>query len=267
LVISTNGILDQFPFGALIVQGADSDRINYKKLKYLGLLNPIKRTHTAKMYLNNNRPFKEDDFSVLSYAFSSDETLKNNMIQGFKELPGSLSELLQLQKMFGLQNVTSRAGIEAKKDQFLSDLDNKFDIIHLALHATSSTQDKLENKIFFRTSTGSYDSLYGYELLSHQVLAKLVVLSACESALGKDVVGEGTYSLSRAFMQAGTEHVVASLWEQVDFSSRLINRSFYLNLKEGSNLDQSLLKAKRDYVAQANKYNSHPAYWAGIVVF
>lgn len=266
LVISTNGFLDQLPFDALITTNkVDSIEVNYSRLAYLGLSGTVMRTHKLAAFIENNKVFKRSETKLVGYGFSNENTLQSKTFKGLKELPGSWHELQQIIAIYGVSNVLLRTGFQATTAQFREDFNRDVDIMHLALHARSSTENKLDNKIYFRSASRAYDSLYGYELLAYQIPARLVVLSACESAKGKDVVGEGTYSLSRAFIQAGASNVVASLWEQVDFSSRIIYKNFYEGLYAEKSIGKALFLAKRDYLAQSNNYNSHPAYWAGVV--
>src|SRR4030095_5542971 len=62
---------------------------------------------------------------------------------------------------------------------------------------------------------------------------KLVVLSACDTGMGVVRNGEGVYGLRRAFVLAGAESLVMSLWSVSDRSARDVMRNYYINLKKG----------------------------------
>ena len=93
--------------------------------------------------------------------------------------------------------------------------------------------------------------------------ADLVVLSACQTALGK-VTSEGVYGLQRAFKLAGVNSIVMSLWKVDDDATRLFMKYFYQNLLNGKSKRESLLaaqKAVRDTPGYADPY-----YWAAFVL-
>jgi CHAT domain-containing protein len=71
-----------------------------------------------------------------------------------------------------------------------------------------------------------------------------VVLSACQTGLGKELRGEGVVGLSTAFFFAGTPSLVMSLWNVSDVSTALLMRRFYGNLKAGQTKAAALREAK-----------------------
>jgi CHAT domain-containing protein len=73
-----------------------------------------------------------------------------------------------------------------------------------------------------------------HDIYNLQLRADLVVLSACETALGKEIRGEGLIGLTRGFMYAGAPRVVASLWKVEDKATAELMKRFYKGmLKEG----------------------------------
>jgi CHAT domain-containing protein len=76
--------------------------------------------------------------------------------------------------------------------------------------------EKDDVKLFFRSSEGGLDSLYGYELLRYKSSCKKIVLSACESGLGTYEKGEGLFSLPRYFMLNGATDVKFHYWDVED---------------------------------------------------
>ena len=94
--------------------------------------------------------------------------------------------------------------------------------------------------------------------------ADLVVLSVCESAVGKSVGAEGAANLARAFFYAGARRVVASLWPVDDRASVAFMRAFYAALLErGLRPQEALGAAQREM--QANPRWKAPYYWSGYV--
>jgi CHAT domain-containing protein len=108
--------------------------------------------------------------------------------------------------------------------------------------------------------------LYGYEILAQSFPADLVVLSACETGLGKVVRGEGLMSLARAFSYAGARSLVTSLWNINDQSGQQLMAEFYKHLNEGLPKDEALRQAKLSYLANApDNARAHPRYWAAFI--
>ncbi len=92
---------------------------------------------------------------------------------------------------------------------------------------------------------------------------KLVVLSACDTGVGEVKNGEGVYGLRRAFVLAGAESLVMSLWPISDYSTRGLMTSYYKNLKLGLGRGQALRQLQLDMLKK-NK-NLHPFYWANFI--
>jgi CHAT domain-containing protein/Flp pilus assembly protein TadD len=90
--------------------------------------------------------------------------------------------------------------------------------------------------------------------------ADLVTLSACDSALGQEMGGEGLLGLTRAFQYAGARSVLASLWSVSDASTAELMKSFYGYLQKGRSKDEALRAAQADLIQ--GKSFSHPYYWA-----
>ncbi|HEX4914462.1 MAG TPA: CHAT domain-containing protein, partial [Vicinamibacterales bacterium] len=94
--------------------------------------------------------------------------------------------------------------------------------------------------------------------------ANLVVLSACQTALGREITGEGLIGLSRAFFYAGARSVVATLWNLNDrFAAEFVQR-FYRELNQGRSAEEALRHTKLAYVTHPEY--SHPYYWSSLVM-
>ena len=102
----------------------------------------------------------------------------------------------------------------------------------------------------------------------------MVVLSACETALGKEVAGEGIVGLTRAFQYAGTPTVLASLWRVADQPTAVLMTRFYAGLKDGLPKDEALRQAQLGFIRgpivigedteAVERDLSHPFYWGGV---
>lgn len=104
--------------------------------------------------------------------------------------------------------------------------------------------------------------LAAYEIFNLKLKADLVVLSACETGLGKEVKGEGLMSLTRAFMYAGTPSVVVSLWNVNDQSAADLMIRFYRHLQAGKTKSEALRQAQLETIRD----NGFPFFWAPFVL-
>jgi len=96
--------------------------------------------------------------------------------------------------------------------------------------------------------------------------ADLVTLSACKTALGKDMGGDGLLGLTRAFQYAGARTVLASLWSVADRSTAKLMRRFYGYLAEGKSKDEALRAAQLEMLRSGGAA-SHPRHWGAFELF
>lgn len=149
---------------------------------------------------------------------------------------------------------------EASIKNFM-DYASKYKIYHLAMHAVLNEEEHTQSSLIFHNNDFfDFSSLYSMHLP-----AELVVLSACNTGVGKLAAGEGFLSLSRALTYSGVRSSVYSLWEVPDEETSEIMVSFYHYLGEGENKATALAKAKQDFI-EHNPLKSHPYYWAGFIV-
>jgi len=104
-----------------------------------------------------------------------------------------------------------------------------------------------------------------YDLYNLKLSAELVVLSACQTALGKEVRGEGLVGLTRGFMYAGAPRVVASLWQIDDRASAEFMKRFYQGLL-GQKLRPAAALRAAQVSMQSDKRWHAPHYWAAFTL-
>ncbi len=103
------------------------------------------------------------------------------------------------------------------------------------------------------------------EIYRLKLNADLVVLSACESGLGKELKGEGVIGLTRAFMYAGSPRVIASLWNVSDPSTAELMKCFYQHLLSKTHPlppAQALQKAQIEMIKRKHPQWCQPFHWA-----
>lgn len=140
-----------------------------------------------------------------------------------------------------------------------------YNILHLATHAQANTSAGNFSYVAFSNGANGFDSLFVNDLYLMQINARLVVLSACQTAVGKVHRGEGVISLARAFLCAGAGSVVNTLWSVDDVANRDITLDFYNHLKSGASAPKALREAKKSFVKKSDRFTAHPVYWAGFV--
>jgi CHAT domain-containing protein len=157
-------------------------------------------------------------------------------------------------------------GMEATKTNFLANA-NKYDILHLATHASANNEKPEYSFVTFYPTNNDY-KLYATEINNLRLdSTSLVILSACETGTGQLVKGEGLLSLSRAFAYAGCPNIVTSLWKAEDQTTSFIITKLHAYLKKGFTKDKALQQAKIDLLKSSEispRYKS-PNYWAHFI--
>jgi len=146
---------------------------------------------------------------------------------------------------------------------------SQYRIVHFATHGLMNSQHPELSGIVLSLVDERGENLDGF-LRAHDIYnmklgAELVVLSACQTALGKEVRGEGLMGLVRGFMYAGSPRVVASLWNVKDQATAELMKRFYGKmLKEGLR-PAAALKAAQVEMWRDERWSA-PYYWAGFVL-
>jgi len=189
------------------------------------------------------------------------ETMANR--KGWTELPHSGPEVYYAARRWkGAYFV----GAEASKSAFLSQAD-QYKILHLSTHGAVDSRSGDYSYLAFSASPGSGDDsrLFVREIYTLALNADLVILSACETAVGELQKGEGIINLSRAFASAGAKSIITSLWVVNDAASEKLIGYFHEQLRAGKPKDEAMQQAKLRYMQQQPGEKSHPFFWAGFV--
>ncbi|MCG8390278.1 MAG: CHAT domain-containing protein, partial [Cytophagales bacterium] len=175
--------------------------------------------------------------------------------------------------LFSEQEIEQLEGIKLTREQgtksnFLKYKD-EVSVIHLATHAIVNNEDPSRSFIAFFPDKAEENN---YKLFAHELYnttmsqTQLAFLSACETAQGKLVSGEGIMSLSRAFAYAGCPNMITSLWKAEDHTTAFISQRFYHHLKNGLEFSKALRQAKIDLLQSPQYAQFHsPSYWSHLV--
>jgi CHAT domain-containing protein len=137
-------------------------------------------------------------------------------------------------------------------------------IIHFATHGIVNERLPQYSGLLLTADSSDDGLLQTEEIYDLKLNADLVVLSACRTALGKNLRGEGVIGLTRSFLRAGASSVAATLWQVEDASTADLMIAFYTNLKTSTNKAAALRQAK--LVMIKNERLAHPYYWASFVL-
>lgn len=143
---------------------------------------------------------------------------------------------------------------------------SKYRIIHFATHGVMDLEHPELSGMVLSMVDEKGQSIDGYlrlnEIYNLNLPAELVVLSACQTGVGKQVKGEGLIALTRGFMYAGARSVVASLWKVDDLATSALMAEFYRQMFTNHLKPAAALHAAQREIASQKRWQS-PYYWAG----
>lgn len=157
----------------------------------------------------------------------------------------------------------------ATRERLLSTNLTQYLILHFATHGFLDPDRPEHSGLILSTIDRDGKEQNGFvslqDIYQLRAPADLVVLSACRTALGKDVRGEGLLGLTRGFMYAGASSVVASLWKVDDEATAELMRQFYTNMLREGMTPAEALRAAQNSVRQNLDWSS-PYYWAAFTL-
>ena len=269
LIIIPDGKLDYLPFELLLTDTTETS-VSYKNLPFLLRNYVIQYAFSAHSLLQHT---PENIGSRLSYAgFAPSYDLPDSVSiasrsrNRFEHLTHNRLEVEEVSRLMKGQRYL---GKQATKETFQQDV-RRQEILHLAMHAFVDDDNPLASGLVFASEDTLSDMdqriLRAYEIYAMEMSSDLVVLSACQTAIGKQVRGEGMMSLARAFRYAGCPSIVTSLWQADDPTTQKLMVRFFEHLKMGKSKAEALQEAKLEFLQQASLAESHPFHWATFVL-
>ncbi len=159
-------------------------------------------------------------------------------------------------------------GFEANRDNLLRGTLRDFRIVHLATHAIVDSSRPQDSRIALaqldRVGRRRPGFLHLQDVYDLNLNAELVVLSACRTALGAEVRGEGIVGLTRGFMYAGAPRVLVSLWNVEDQATAVLMERFYRALLRQGMAAGAALRSAQLSMQQDRRWR--PYHWAGFVL-
>jgi CHAT domain-containing protein/predicted negative regulator of RcsB-dependent stress response len=290
LLIVPDGSLQYLPFAALSIAENGRDAVPLVELYELAML-PSASALVSLRKTAGRRPQPADEVTVFadpvfeppgkpipaSVSSSSGSPRSRELTRALRDLrdsqwipnlPGSRNEALAIQQITGLARTRLVMGYEANREAIMGSSIARQRIIHFATHGMMDTRHPEMSGLVLSMFNKRGEAQDGYLRLSDiynlKLSADLVVLSSCESALGKDLGSEGINGLPRAFLYAGARSVIASLWKVDDEATVPLMKMFYSRLQRGEDPARALQAAQLNLLK--NTRLSDPYYWAAFVL-
>lgn len=251
LLLVTSGMLDLLPFEALLTNQVTTGTA-FTEYPYLLRDYPISYTYAASLQWSLHQ-LERHKGAVGGFAPS---------FNGQSGWPALSCSADLLETTIGQASGNLFVGDAATAD-LLQAQAARFRLLHLATHAQANPEQGDFSFIVFSDGQGGYDSLYAKDLYLYDLETELVILSACETALGTLYNSEGVISLARAFHYAGARSVVNTLWRINESANCDLLEDFYGALDKGYDKRTALQQAKLTYLQDADARGAHPVYWAG----
>ena len=273
LVIIADGALQYVPFAALPMGDQPLltryELISLPSASVLDALRRQKRRTTTQLAVFADAVFTADDPRLegqpLTTASKAPETRTTRGLPTLERLQFSRVEAEAIAHAAGERDVLEALDFDAAKQTLLSKDLRRFGILHFATHGVISTErpelSGLVLSLFDARGRRVDGFLRLHEIYNLDLDARLVVLSACETALGKEVHGEGLVGLIRGFLYAGSTGVVASLWKVDDRATAVLMSRFYrAMLADGLAPAAALRKAQLSMLTEKRWRDPHD--WA-----
>ncbi|MFN0112101.1 MAG: CHAT domain-containing protein [Blastocatellia bacterium] len=295
LLIVADGVLQYVPFGALsvssqplvveheivnlpsastiaILRRETNDRQPAPK-KLLVLADPVFAESDER--LNNNLAIKTVTRSVSAKTPSDlirsvNETIGLGEDGNIERLPHTKDEAVAIAKSAIGKAPKLAMGFDASREFAISGELNNYRIIHFATHGLLNSKHPDLSGVVLSLVDRKRQSQDGFlrlqDIFRLKLSAELVVLSACQTGLGKEVSGEGLIGLTSGFMYAGSPRVVASLWNVDDKPTAELMTRFYAGMLGPKKLRPAAALRAAQVSMLRDKLWNQPYDWAGFVL-
>jgi CHAT domain-containing protein len=274
----SDGVLHRVPWSALVTSRAE-DSARYLLRDFRLVVTPSATFHlkaAGTPQANAGQALRVVAFANTQLAEQDDVGDASRALRR-AHIPFALAEAEAIRASFGA-SAHVFTGTEATESR-AKEVASSADVLHFATHAIASEESPLDS--FITLSSGSRSDnglLQAWEVMTQMRLrSRIVVLSACDTASGRDIAGEGLISLTRAFHYAGAPGVIASLWPVNDKATAALMKSLYQGLASGQTPDAALRNAQlamldgndsswllRLISPEDSRHRwTHPFYWAG----
>ena len=271
LIIIPDAALAAVPFEVLLQNTAAEE---YAEMDYLIADYDISYSYSPLLYMQQEKKHRHTESTrILAMApIFSDESgtyIQRTTGAEVSPLPGTEREVQKIGDLFSAKGIATQCLFhENASKKTLDSMDlSGIDYLHFATHGyIDQQQPQLSGLLFAADSSATGTMLYMDEIASLSLDARLVTLSACETALGKELKGEGTIGLTQAFIRAGADNIIVSLWKVADESTAEFMVDFYTRmLRHRENDLQASLNAAKRQMIKSTEYAA-PYYWSPFIL-
>jgi len=292
IIVVPDGVLNYVPFQILPMAKngeplvAEKEIVNAPSATVLGELQ--RETATRRPARNVLAAFGDPIFADAYTQAKTDQTseqlvatahlrsvLRDTELNGEAFDPATVGRLFYAKReLEGLREVAGDGALiaseyDATREQFLHTDLSQYAMLHFATHGLFDPKKPESSGLLLSTVNRDGKQLDGFlqlrQIYELRAPVLLVVLSACKTALGKDVRGEGLVGITRGFMYAGASSVVASLWNVDDAATAELMRLFYSNMLQRGMKPAEALRAAQNSIRQNPDWHS-PHYWAAFTI-
>ncbi len=289
LIIVPDGKLNYFPVSALPLPNSENNEpilltneVVYEPSASTLSILAKSQNQTAPASKNllvfSDPVFTDDDSRILVNKSADISNKESASLESFRfveslnslaRLTASKMEADSIIDILGSSNTDYYSGFSANREQLLNANAADYKIIHLATHGLiNEDRPELSGIVLSRFDEKGQklnefvrlQDIYGMNLS-----ADLVVLSACETGIGKEVRGAGLMSLNNAFLQVGAKSVMSSLWRVEDNATLELMKNFYSSLADEKITPSKALQKAQIKMWQSGQYKS-PFYWAAFTL-
>ncbi len=187
----------------------------------------------------------------------------------YPPLAHATAEMTAIASHFPAGDQTMLTGAAATPSAYANAQPGDYDLIHFVAHGTASRPSPLDSAIVLSPDpslASRSHNLYGRDIVRSALGARLVTISACDSAGTRTYSGEGLVGLSWAFLRAGAQEVIAALWEVNDASTAQLMDRLYAGIAAGQSPADALRAAKLAMLKSDTIYR-RPFYWAPFIIY
>ncbi len=257
LILILDGILYYVPFETLLI---DEDHLLIERFC-------ITYAPSATIWASlQKKPKQQNAKALVAFADpvldSSTSSVDGTRFGNLERLRYSREEVEGIASLYPHDLREIYLAEKATEEKFQNEEISQYEVVHFAAHALINEEFPRRSGIVLSAQSNAESDgfLQMHEIWNLDLNPELVVLSACETGLGKLVSGEGMVSLMRAFFYAGTKNVVVSFWNVDDNSTADLMKKFYVHMRSGKSPAESLRQAKLDMIREAKSGSSYAAY-------
>jgi CHAT domain-containing protein len=269
ILIAAEGWLHYVPFGALQKPGSKTPLSAGHEIVYApsaSTIGALRRNRSQGSRRSNGRRL----LIVADPVFEIPGAKPQPMTTYIRPLPFSRIEATTIRDLVSPEEAVMALGFDANREQLTGQDLTQYSIIHFATHAFIEDKYPELSRVAlsrFRRDGGVTGGVFRLpEIYNLALNADLVVLSACSTAMGREIRGEGVVGMVRAFMYAGARSVLAALWDVDDHGTACLMQYFYRNLLRGGVQPAEALREAQQELAGETRW-SRPHFWAGFVLF